>query len=223
MTRYSLRLHATSAADLIHFRQDLLLLGWLAGTGAVGIYSVALSVAEIASRLPSAIGSAIQAQASRVSEDSALDFSARAMRLTTLVSLGTVGGLSLLVPVAIPLVFGAAFVPAVGVFYVLIPRILANSLVWPVSSFQSARGVVYWRVGVAATLFNATLNVALIPTLGYLGAAVAASASNMLLVVLLMQRLCRDTGRGPGFFLVPTRDDLVIARQAVRGYAGRGR
>jgi O-antigen/teichoic acid export membrane protein len=219
MTRYSLKLHAATAADLIHFRQDLLILGWLGDTQSVGVYSVALSVAEIASRLPSAIGAAIQAQASRVSERSALDFSARALRLTVLVALGTVVVLVVLVPVAVPAVFGAAFVPAVGAFYLLIPRIFANALVWPVSSYQSARGIVYWRVSMGATALNAALNVALVPVLGFHGSAIAASASNVVLLVLLLQRLCRDTGKGPRFFLVPTREDLALARDAARGYA----
>lgn len=223
MMRYSIRLHAASAADLIHFRQDLLLLGWLSGTSAVGLYSVALSVAEIAARLPSAIGTAIQAQASRVSEESALDFSARALRLTVLIALGTTMLLALIVPVAIPLVFGTAFLPAVAAFYLLVPRILANSLVWPVSSYQSARGIVYWRVSIFATALNLALNVVLIPGWGFQGAAVAASVSNVVLLTLLMRRLCRDSGQPARFFLVPTRDDLAMALAAARSYARRDR
>jgi O-antigen/teichoic acid export membrane protein len=222
MIHYSLRLHAASAADLVHFRQDILILGWLAGPSAVGVYSVALSLAEIASRLPAAIGSAIQAQASRVSEESALDFSARALRLTTFISLVTTGALALVAPVAIPMIFGPSFVPAIGIVYVMLPRMLANSLVWPVTSYQSARGVVYWKVGVLATVSNAALNIALIPLLGYHGAAIAASASNLLLVALLLQRRCRDTNRRPAFFLVPTRDDFKLAKQAIGSYAKRG-
>jgi O-antigen/teichoic acid export membrane protein len=221
MFHYSLRLHAASAADLVHFRQDLLLLGWLAGTSAVGVYSVALSLAEIASRLPSAIGTAIQAQASRVSEESALDFSARALRLTAVVSVATTGALSLVAAFAVPLIFGPSFVPAVGVVYLMVPRMLANALVWPVTSYQSARGVVYWKIGVLTALANAALNVVLIPALDYHGAAIAASASNLLLVAMLMSRLCRDTRRRPAFFLVPTRDDFRIAREALRSYTRR--
>lgn len=218
MARYSLRLHAASAADLIHFRQDLLLVGWLSGPAAVGIYSVALSMAEIASRLPSAIGAAIQAQASRVSEESALDFSARALRITVVVTVATAGVLSVIVPVLIPAVFGELFNPAVGVFYLLVPRIMANSLVWPVSSYQSARGVVYWRVGVAAALVNAALTVFLVPVWGYQGAAVSAGVSHTLLIVLLMRRLCRDTARPLAYFLVPTHDDMTAVLSALRSY-----
>jgi O-antigen/teichoic acid export membrane protein len=222
MTRYSLRLYVGSAADFLHFRQDILMLGWLSSVSSAGIYSVGVSVAELASRLPSAIGSAIQAKASRVSHQSALEFSARAIRLTVLFSAVVVGALAVVSGLLIPWLFGEAFRGAVSVFYLLAPGILANALIWPISSYQSARGQVYWGVSVVSVVLNVALNVVLISLWDYRGAALSSSISYVVLLGGLLVRLRRDTRLPLSAFLVPTGEDVRIAVSSLRSYLARG-
>jgi O-antigen/teichoic acid export membrane protein len=222
MVRHSLRLYVGSAADYLHFRQDILLLGWMSSVGSAGIYSVGVSVAEIASRLPAAMGSAIQAKASRVSHESALEFSARAIRLTVVLAVVVVGTLAALAGWLIPLLFGAAFAGAVDVVYLLVPGILANALIWPISSYQSARGQVYWGISFVSVVLNVALNLALISAWDYRGAAVASSISYVVLLGGLLLRLRRDTELGLSAFLVPRREDLEILSASVRAYLRRG-
>ena len=221
MRRYSTKLYVAGVADFLHFRQDVLMLGWLAGVGTAGVYSVGVSIAEIATRLPSAMGNAIQAQASRMSHESALDMAARAIRLTALFAVLVVGGLALVVHWLIPQLFGESFRGAVLVFYVLAPGALANALIWPISSYQNARGQVFWGVSTAGQVLNVALNLALIPQFGAVGAAAASSVSYALMVGALVFRLRRHTGMGTAFFLVPTREDLAIVVSSARSYLGR--
>ena len=50
MAAYSAKLYAGSAADFLHFRQDVLMLGWMVGPSAVGVYSVGVSLGEVATK-----------------------------------------------------------------------------------------------------------------------------------------------------------------------------
>lgn len=222
MRRYSAKLYLATTADYLHFRQDVLMLGWMAGVGSAGVYSVGVSVAEIATRLPSAMSAAIQAQASRVSHESALDLSARAIRLTMVFSVLVVGLLAAVASWAIPFLFGEAFRDAVLVFYLLIPGVLASSLVWPISSYQSARGKVYWGVSMTSVGLNVVLNLVLIGPLGYYGAAVSSSISYTVLVVWLIGRLRADTSQGAAVFLIPRSEDFRILVDSASSYLRRG-
>lgn len=221
MASYSARLYAGSAADFLHFRQDVLLLGWMAGVSAVGVYSVGVSLGEIATRLPTALGSAIQAQLSRVSHESALDIAARITRLCAAFAVVAVLVLALVVPWAVPLVFGKGFSGAVTVFYLLIPGIIANALIWPISTYQSARGIVYWRESTASVVLNVAANLLLIPRWSYLGATLASSISYSFLFGLLLWRLCGDTGMGPWSFLVMNTEDVRVVVRSARSYLHR--
>lgn len=222
MVRHSLKLYVWSAADYLHFRQDILLLGWLSSVGSAGIYSVGVSFAEIASRLPAAMGSAIQAKASRVSDESALEFSMRAIRITGLLATIFVGVLAALASWLVPLLFGPSFSGAVDVLHLLIPAMLANALIWPVSSYQSARGRLVWGASVASFVLNVALNLWLISVWDYRGAAVASSISYVVLLAGLLLRLSRDTGLGLAILLLPRREDFEILAASVRAYLRRG-
>jgi O-antigen/teichoic acid export membrane protein len=179
---------------------------------------VGVSLAEIATRLPSAMSSAIQAQAARVSHESALDLSGRAIRLTVLCAVPVLVALGLVVNWLIPMLFGEAFRGAVGVFYLLAPGALANALILPISSYLGARGHVYWGVSVVSVGLNIALNLALITPFGYLGAALASSVSYAFLVTMLVVRLRAMTGMGPRFFLVPTLEDCRVIINSARAY-----
>src|SRR5665647_2426504 len=81
---YSARTYAGEMAGYLVERQDMLLLGWLAGAGAVGLYSVGVSAAELVWFVPSALGPIIFAKAARTSVDSAADYVARSSRVSVL-------------------------------------------------------------------------------------------------------------------------------------------
>lgn len=218
MVHYSARLHIATAAALLLSRQDILMLGWFLGSSAVGIYSVAASMSELACRLPSAFADAIVAKASRISQEEALDGSARVMRVATLLTVVILAAMAIVMPVVVPLVFGAAFAAASAIFYMLVPGIFAKALIYAVSSYQTARGWVYWRVSIVSVVFNAVLGLLLIPRIGYFGAAAASSVSHVVLFALLMRHLCHDTHRSWTFFLAPTRDDIRFTMRSARAY-----
>src|SRR5450756_1483150 len=67
---FSARVHLSNVAGFLLERQDVLLLGWLSGAAAVGLYSVGVSFAELTWYIPSALCTAIMARGGRGSESS---------------------------------------------------------------------------------------------------------------------------------------------------------
>lgn len=217
MASFSAKAYLTSISGLMHERQDVLLLGWLAGTAAVGLYSVGVSFAELAWYIPGALGSAILAKGSRRSDVSAADYTARTSRVAIVFMVVTIAVASLAVPWLIPVIYGRAFAPAALVFFALIPGILADGVSRILWSFQITRGRMYWQMSVGTMALNALAVVALIPKLGAVGAALASSLSYSVLAVLVVRRFCIDAQVSVGEVLVPQRSDVdIILRTAKR-------
>lgn len=219
--RHSLKVHMSGLADYLHLRQDILLLGWLAGASAVGLYSVGVSFAELAWYIPNAVGLAIQAQGARVSHESALDFAARGLRVSVLITAVVAAGLSLVVPWVLPALFGEAFRSSIDIFYLLLPGAALNGLATVMLYYQISRGLVYWRVSLAAMVANIAGNVVLVPLLGAPGAAVASSLSYVLYFVWVLALVSRDTGTRPYRLLVPTIADVRILSRTLTEYIGQ--
>lgn len=219
--RHSIRVHLASLADFLHLRQDVLLLGWLAGSAAVGHYSVGVSFAELAWYVPVAVGQAIQAQASRVAHDSAVEIAARGTRVTTLITVVISGVLALIVPFVLPAVFGERFRDSIWVFYLLLPGAALNGITTLMSYFQVSRGLVYWRQSLAVVAVNVIANLVFAPMWGAFGAAAASSLSYAVFFVLILRLMLRDTGLRVGDLLVANGPDLRMLSRVVRGYLRR--
>jgi O-antigen/teichoic acid export membrane protein len=222
MARFSAKAYTTSIAGFLHERQDVLLLGWLAGAGAVGLYSVGVSFAELTWYVPSALSAAILAKGSRRSEESAVDYTARTSRIAIVFMLVTVAGSLAIVPVLLPLVYGRAFAPAVFAFFALLPGVIADGVTRILWSYQTTRGRLYWGQALGTTVLNLAAVVVLVPILGGAGAGLASSVSYSVLAVLALRRFCADTGASLADVLVPRRADMQIIFRTLRRLALRG-
>ena len=208
--KHSARVHLSGLADFLHLRQDILLLGWLAGSTSVGYYSVGVSFAELAWYVPNAVGQAIQAQAGRVSHESALDFAARSLRLSLLITVAVGAVLAGTIPWLLPMLFGETFAASVPVFYLLLPGAAFNGLTAVMLYYQLARGTVYWRVSVAVTAGNVLMNLVLVPFMGAPGAAIASTVSYSMYFFWILALVVRDSGIGIRQLLVPTGADVRL-------------
>jgi O-antigen/teichoic acid export membrane protein len=217
MAGFSAKAYLTSISGLMHERQDVLLLGWLAGTAAVGLYSVSVAFAEITWYIPGALSSAILAKGSRRSEESTVDYTTRTARVAIIFMLITIAGSLLVVPWLIPLVYGSAFAGAMYAFFALTPGILADGVSRILWSYQITRGRMYWEMAVGTMVLNIAVVIALVPALGAVGAALASSVSYSILAVLVVRRFCSDTGSEVGDVLVPRSADVrIVVRTAKR-------
>ncbi len=221
---YGARAHAANLAWLIHYRADMLLVGYMAGPAALGFYAVAVGVAEKLYLAPSAVGTVIFPRIAATSPAEARRLTPRAVRhslwLTLVLAL-------LIAAVARPLVrglFGASFVPAVIPLWLLLPGVVSLAMGRVLSADLNGRGLpgVVARANASMAVLNLLLNLWWIPLWGIAGAAVATSISYSAAVMLLARRYVRLAEVRWSELFRFTRDDWGGLKRAA-GALGGGR
>ncbi|MDY0087579.1 MAG: polysaccharide deacetylase family protein [Coriobacteriia bacterium] len=221
MLGYSAKSYVVELVNYVHLRLDILLLGWLTTTATVGVYSVGVSLAEIARYVPSVVGAALFARASGVARDEGSALSARMSRLTVLLVAASVVVFGALAPVAVPRVFGEAFSDATRIFLVLLPGTAAMSISEVPSSYLFSRQIIYWRASAAMVALNVVLNLIMIPRLGAVGAALASSVTYTLLAGIILYLMKRESGLSYREILVPSVRDVRAALRVLLAYVRR--
>jgi O-antigen/teichoic acid export membrane protein len=178
-------------AGVVLSRLDQTLILPLSSAAALGVYAVAVSIADSARVFNIAVRDVIFARESAISNDAAL---ALASRLSTLITVGlAIVVTALSFAVVVPL-FGEEFAQVPLVITVILAGTVVGNPGSVVAAGISARG----RAGLRsiAILIGVTVNVVLlfllVPPYGAMGAAAAAAAANALtglLVVVLAWRV----------------------------------
>lgn len=222
MVGYSAKSYFVSLVGYLHLRQDILILGWMTDKTTVGVYSVAVGVAEIARYIPVVLSSALFARASQIDRDEGSHVSARMSRLTVLLVLGTVALFAGVAPALIPLVYGGAFAEASTVLLVLLPGVVAISIAEVPSSYLFSREVIYWRTSAVMVLVNVAINLFAIPRFGVLGAASASSLTYTIFAAVIIYLMKRESGLRYSDILVPRVEDVRSAFRVIGRYLSRG-
>jgi len=173
--KYGLPAEVSFLLTFAFLRADLLLVYFLAGAHLAGLYSVALTGAMVISLFPAAVSATTFPRLANLDEQAACHLLARTFRLCLI---GSTAAALLFMPaaaVAIPLLFGQDFAPAVPATLVLALGGVVWSCQWILCRGQAARG----RPGLQVRSFALTLimmvglDLALIPLWGIDGAALA--------------------------------------------------
>lgn len=202
------------------FRLDQTLIAPLVGARELGFYAVAVSLAE----LPIAFAAGVQSTVATVAADTDDPAMAgRSSRLTVAVLVPICSLGALLVPVAIPLLFGAAFRPSVLMTQILFIGCVANGASAVLGAGLMAAGRPALRslsqaLGAAATV---PLLLVLVPSLGGRGAALATALTYVLLALLMAALLSRRTGIGMRACLVPSGSDYRLISQRLKHMLSR--
>jgi len=202
-------------AERLLLRLDVLLLGMLGSAHAVGLYSVAVGIAEsilFVSTTLQAVLFSVRAEQREESHFSAF----RAM---------VIGGAALVIACGlaawwlIPLVFGKAFEGSVQLCLLLLPGIYLFSLGHTLQPYLVQKRKAAWitRAQVIALVVNAGLNIWLIPKYGAVAASIASSFCYSCSFVALLASLHSLHPGRLHTLLLPTAQDLVKLRmRAIR-------
>ena len=193
LLRHGLPFGVTAAADSLYRRLDILLLGQMASTVALGLYNVAYKPTNMVVYFGTTIAGPLFPLMAREREATAPHSFRRALR-----------GMGVLAPtmslflsgMAVPLLrllYGDAFAPAAPIMVVLVWSAAAHWLYAPLSVALQARGKERWWLGalLAALMLNVAGNAWAIPRWGAIGAAGATLASEVALLSLGAVMICR--------------------------------
>jgi O-antigen/teichoic acid export membrane protein len=218
--RFGLQSWGANLLQQINYRFDVLILGGFAGARDVGVYSVALTLTAIAWVFPQSLGMVLFPRTARLDEstlmgevtleesDAAL---AKSVRHGVLLILPETVLISVLLLVAVPVLYGGKFADTTGLGFVLLPGVLLLGIGKILSSATSGRG--HPRYALYSTLLSVPLTLALyfglIPAFDAWGAAAASSisyGSTALLMAIFFRRVTR-IGIREAF--IPRGEDLA--------------
>lgn len=212
--RYGVRAYPASIISFLNLRSDQFVLGYLAGTAQVGQYSVAVTVAEFLLFFPRALSTALMPRITSADPESARHLAASACR-------HTIGGAlisaALLIPAGllIPVLFGEAYRPSVGPFFILLPGLAAFTLAPVLSTYfsgQLGRPTVSSLFAAMSLTVDFVLVWVFIPPLGVSGAALASTIAYTLTLIAMSGYFRRLSGVRLSEMVTIRAGDLVAYR-----------
>lgn len=176
--RYGASVAVSYVVTVMLLRVDVLLTYALDGPTSAGHYSVSLALAALVGLLPLAISAGTFPRLAKMTDADAKELTAQACRYGAAAGIAVALGLLVAVPVALPLLFGTAYRPAVVPALILLPGSIFWSVQWILCRAAAARG----RPGLLLKSFllglavMSGLDLLLIPVAGITGAALAGVA-----------------------------------------------
>jgi len=226
--RQAVPLHLSSVLLFLHLRLDMFMVSAWSGLAALGLYSLAVMLAETVQLATDSLSIALLPRQVGNTLQEAAAVSLRGVRVNVLIGVGLgLGWVALGLPL-IALAYGRDFLPAYVPLVVLLPGIVALGM-------QRACGPTVLRSGRTWGLVllqggsltaNALLNVWLIPRLGATGAAAASTISYALGAAVFVTWTTRIGQVAASRALPRTADAILVWRAAwrvaLRGPANAG-
>ena len=167
---------------MLYMKSDQVMLEWLRGPADVGQYSVAVRVAESLYFLPVILTNTFVPRIGSGTGQFESDPGLRQLyRSAWLLGVGMVTASTLLLPPLLPLVFGEQFLPAKAALIWLGPAGFAVATGCASGAWLGTQGYqkIIAKRSVIGAVVNFFLNLLLIPRMGFVGAALATSVSQM--------------------------------------------
>jgi O-antigen/teichoic acid export membrane protein len=168
-------------------------------------------MAELLWYIPNSLSSTLFPKVSSLEEEVATRITAQSCRQTLLVSLPLAVVFGAAGIYLIPFFYGVAFAPSVAPFLWLLPGILSMAVSKILSANLSGRGKPQYATYTSGITVVATvvLDLALIPSMGIVGAAIASSIAYTASAVLSVIWFNHENQTNWRQVLVPTHADLI--------------
>ncbi|HTC85806.1 MAG TPA: polysaccharide biosynthesis C-terminal domain-containing protein [Candidatus Acidoferrum sp.] len=220
--RFGSRAIVGTIAERLQFRADSFLVNAIVGVRATGVYSVTSGLAETLWYVPNSLGTVMFSRAVDPTADAGR-VAAVLTRTTIAVTAVTAIPAFILGPRVVRLVYGSQFSDAGVALRLILPGIVAYSVVAVLSRYIVGRG----RPGVGTFILlaglgaNIVCNLFLIPRFGIDGAAASSSISCVLTAILTLLVFRRISGRGWVETLIIRRSDLAALAATAMAILGR--
>jgi O-antigen/teichoic acid export membrane protein len=215
---FGVKSHLSLVLQMTERKVDMFLLGYLltvdVAAWQIGLYSVAVALAELPRNVAGAVSTVLLPRISAADARSNAVRIPRVSRHLIAVNIAFALVLAAVAPLALRLLYGPAFLPAYAPFLLLLPGVVMAG-VWNVLETELVGIGRPLRLSVFAGItltLNVLLNLAAIPRWGILGAAATSGLTYALLAVcLLLDYRARNRG-------VRLRELVLVSRAEVAAY-----
>jgi O-antigen/teichoic acid export membrane protein len=214
---------AGNALQALNYRLDQFILRGFESLAAVGVYAVATSMSEGVFVLANAVALVLMPRLTSADPDDAAWMAPVAARNTMLIAAAGSVALAAIAPLALPAIFGERFDGSVAPLWWLLPGAVALTGSKVLTSYIFSQGRPLVNTSITAVSLAATLiaDIALIPSFGVEGAAVAASIGYGVHLCAALVAYRAISGRPALDAVVPRAADLELYADALRGMRDR--
>ena len=220
--RFGSRAIVGTAAERLQFRADAFLVNAFVGVQATGVYSVTSGLAETLWYVPNALGVVMFSRAVDPKAD-ASRIASLLTRTTIAVAFVTAVPAFIFGPRLVRFVYGSQFADAGVALRLILPGVVAYSVVAILSRYivgqgRPGTGTLVLLTGLAG---NIVCNLVLIPHYGILGAAASSSISYGMTAAMTLAVFRRLSGRGWRETLVVRTTDIAAVARTFQALADR--
>ncbi len=207
---YGSKLYATNVLQYLHYRVDTVLLAYFWTPQEVGYYSLAVRLVEALRKIPNAFSALLYPRATRSSEEQAATLSAQSVRISLAIVAALMLPALLLAWGSVKYVLGNAFVLMLAPFVVLLPAVLAVTVMQLVMMYFYATGrpTTAFKIVLTGLGINLIFNLVLIPRLAGTGAAISSAVSYVAGALMVGSAFVQSTGERPRSLVLLQRPDL---------------
>jgi O-antigen/teichoic acid export membrane protein len=223
---FGIKAHFSNILSFINYRADMFIISAYLTSSAVGLYGVAVSIAEKLWIISQAIASVLYPVISSSTDENSRN------RLTSVICrnvlfFSIVGGIIfyLASDLVFAVLFGTKYNQSSYLLKLLMPGIILFSVDRILSGDLAGRGKpeLNMYTSIFTVVANIALNIYWVPRIGIAGSSIASAITYSLSSFIKMVLFKRYTGVPYSQFLFPQKEDLVFIKQIIRKKLMRGR
>ena len=220
---YGLRSYGSDIMGTLSAQADQAVIIAFLTPSALGLYTVALMASRMTNVIQDSLNSVLFPKASGLEPAAALAMVRRVARISTVITAAIIAFLMIVVPILLPLFYGARFQSAAHLTQILMLEAFfgGTASVLMQAFLATGRPAIMTAVQAGWLAASLVLLTILVPRMGINGAAIALALSSLLRLAIVMAAypLILKTAIPR---LIPTRPDLAYARSRARGLIGSG-
>ncbi len=219
---YAMTSFVANLAQFLSYRLDVFFVAHFAGVTQLGIYTLAVGLAQMLWLLANAIAQVLLPHVAASGEGIIRD-TAAASRIACMASVVTALMLALCGGWLVPLIYGQTFAAAVRPLLILLPGVTLFAVVTVLAAYLSGIGKPHLnlRASLAGLVVTIFLDLLLIPRFGIDGAAIASTCSYVVTFCIIVWTYVQQTGERVSHLLVPQHEDLVLVRRLLVSFRQR--
>jgi len=214
---------ATAATFLFHRIGIFILTYYIANISRLtnvdlGLFTTASTIMEKLMVIPGSIVYALLPKVTSKSSDEIIVLTSKVSRHTLIVTLITIGFLSIFISPILVFLYGREYEPAKYPFWWLAPGIVLLSMGRVYGTHLLGIGKAYYAFyfSICTLILNTILNIVLIPLMGINGSAIATSIAYAFQTFLMYYAFKRETKIGTGELFLLRRDDFNVYSRGMR-------